>query len=231
VINVDELPVRRKSWTKIAAIPRARLGWEFSDCKEVTEKNIDMVKRWLSLVEKGSIIRADGAKSCGRGLLLVGMPGHGKTTLALTIIQEMMRTFSMGSFKVEEGSVLVKPCYFATFNDIINLKGLEISKETTDEQERLLLGIHGECKDDAYNIRVLIIDDVGKEHVAASGWHKSLLHHILRTRFNNGLPTIVTTNLPVDAWSAAYGEATGSFIHEAFATIDLESTRGDLRLR
>ena len=230
MINVDELPVRRKSWTKIAAIPRARLGWEFTDCTEVTEKNIDVVKRWLGLVEKGSIIRADGAKACGRGLLLVGMPGHGKTTLALTIIQEMMRKFSMDSFRVNEGSSLVKPCYFATYNSIIELRGSLISGGT-DEQERLFLGMHGECEDDAYNIRVLVIDDVGKEHVTASGWHKSLLHHILRTRFNNGLPTIVTTNLPIDAWSAAYGEATGSFIHEAFATIELESTRGDLRLR
>ena len=57
----------------------------------------------------------------------------------------------------------------------------------------------------------------------------TMLHHILRTRFNNGLPTIVTTNLPVKSWEAAYGGATESFINEAFATIELESIRGDLR--
>jgi DNA replication protein DnaC len=87
----------------------------------------------------------------------------------------------------------------------------------------------GESLDDAYNIRVLVVDDIGKEHMSASGWQKTLVHDILRSRFNNGLPTIVTTNLPVKSWSAAYGEATGSFIHEAFVTIELESIRGDLR--
>jgi DNA replication protein DnaC len=91
--------------------------------------------------------------------------------------------------------------------------------------------MHGECDDDAYNIRILVIDDVGKEHASGSGWQRTMLHHILRTRFNNGLPTIVTTNLALDAWNAAYGDATESFIREAFATIELASTQGDLRRR
>jgi DNA replication protein DnaC len=91
--------------------------------------------------------------------------------------------------------------------------------------------MHGECADDAYNIRVLVLDDVGKEHQSGSGWQRNMLHHILRTRFNNGLPTIVTTNLPVKTWESTYGGATESFIHEAFAVIELESIRGDLRKR
>jgi DNA replication protein DnaC len=229
MINVDELPKRRSSWIRIANIPRARLGWEFSDCTEVTKNDVELIKRWVAKVKDGDVIRADGNPLCGKGLLIVGEPGHGKTTLALTIVQEMLKTFAVEDFSVEENRVLVKPCYFATFNDIINLKGSQIGNDITDEQERLLLGMHGECADDAYNIRVLVIDDIGKEHTSASGWQRSLLHHILRTRFNNGLPTIVTTNLPVKSWETAYGDATGSFIHEAFATIELESIRGDLR--
>ena len=229
MFKVNELPVRRSSWIKSCAIPRARLGWEFDDCNAVSKKDIDLIKRWLSKIESGDIIRADGQQSCGKGLLLVGSPGHGKTTLALTIIQDIIKRFDMEPFKVTDGRVLVKPCYFMTYNSIIELRGTLI-EGGTDEQERLFLGLHGESVDDAYNVRVLVIDDIGKEHVTASGWHKTLLHHILRTRFNNGLPTIVTTNLPVSAWSSAYGDATGSFIHEAFVTIELESIKGDLRL-
>ena len=229
MINVNELPVRRKSWLAIANIPANRRGWELSDCKEVTNTDIKKIATWVNKVKSGEVIRAEGTSKCGVGLLLVGEPGHGKTTLALTILQTMLRTFSMDEFVVGDGRVLVKPCYFATYNDIIELKGKLISKDHTDEQERLFLGMHGECDDDAYNVRVLVIDDVGKEHVSGSGWNKNLLHHILRTRFNLGLPTIITTNLPVESWSAAYGEATGSFIHEAFVTIQLESIKGDLR--
>lgn len=225
----DELPVRRKSWISIANVPKARVGWELEDCTEVTKKDLDYVKLWIQRVKENKVIRAEGSPICGLGLLLVGKPGHGKTTLSLAIIQDMLRTFDMETFDVQESKTLVKPCYFATYNDIVNLQGTIISKDNTDEQERLFLGMHGICDDDAYNIRVLVVDDVGKEHVTASGWTKTMLHQLLRTRFNNGLPTIVTTNLPTESWEAAYGEATGSFIHEAFTTILLESTKGDLR--
>ena len=228
--TISELPVRRSSWIQIANVHRARIGWELDDCKDVTKGDMNVIKLWMNKVKEGKVIRADGQRTCGVGLLLVGQPGHGKTTLSLAIIQEMLSSFPLSAFATKTGSTLVKPCYFATFNDIIELRGA-LMGEHSDEQERLFLGMHGECADDAYNIRVLIIDDVGKEHTSASGWQSSMLHHVLRTRFNNGLPTIVTTNLPVKSWEATYGTATGSFIHEAFTTIELESINGDLRKR
>jgi len=228
MIPLNELPIRRSTWSRLANIPKARLGWEFSDCTDITEDDMSACKGWVRAVREGRVIRAEGFKSCGKGLLIVGKPGQGKTALALTIIQEMIRTFSFDTFAVKEGMSIVKPCYFITFSDIVALKGSLISNPM-DDQERLFLGIHGDCDDDAYNVRVLVIDDVGKEHTSASGWQSTLLHDILRSRFNNGLPTIVTTNLPVKSWETAYGDATGSFIHEAFATIELESIRGDLR--
>jgi DNA replication protein DnaC len=228
MINIEELPLRRKTWVKIASIPRARLGWDLSDCEAVTNSDKDLVKRWINKVKLGDVIRADGKKTCGKGLLLIGEPGHGKTTLSIAILQEMLATLPLESFSVADNKSLIRPAYFSTFNSIIDLKG-ELIGGGTDEQDRLFLGMHGDCDDDAYNIRVLVIDDVGKEHASGSGWQRTMLHHILRTRFNNGLPTIVTSNLPVKAWEGAYGGATESFINEAFTTIELESIRGDLR--
>ena len=228
MIQVANLPAGRRAWLQSAHIPRARIGWELSDCIDLTKGDLNTVNLWMKKVSAGKVIRADGQKICGNGLLIVGKPGHGKTTLALSIIQDMMRNNSPESFSLTTGKVLARPCYFATFNDIIEIKG-ELIGSPNDELERLFLGMHGECDDDAYNIRVLVIDDVGKEHSSGSGWQRTMLHHILRTRFNNGLPTIVTTNLPVEAWDSAYGDATGSFLQEAFTTIELESIRGDLR--
>ena len=226
MFNVKDLPIRRRTWVQTANIPRARLGWEFADCTEVTPEDVAKIQSWVEQVRKGNVIRADGRSSCGKGLLISGEPGNGKTTLAISIIQEMMRTFSLESFG---GSMtMVRPCYFATFNDVLELKGKTMGDPTPEEQ-LLFDGLLGESKDDAYNVRVLVVDDIGKEHMSASGWQKNMLHHLLRTRFNNGLPTVVTTNIKLDSWDSIYGTATESFALEAFSHLILRSIRGDLR--
>lgn len=228
MFNPKELKVRRRSWLKIASIPDARLGWALEDCVDTEPEQLDVVKRWVSAVESGKIIRAVGSKVCGRGLLLWGAPGRGKTTIALSIIQEMITKFPLESFSPSENKVLIRPCYFATFNDIIDLKG-SLMDDFDQDSDTLYNGILGECKDDAYNIRVLIIDDLGKEHASLSGWQKNLLHHVLRTRFNNGLPTIVTTNIELKDWAGLYGDATESFAREAFVYLPITVDKGDLR--
>lgn len=228
MFNTEDLKLRRRSWMKIASIPHNRLGWEFKDCTGVAKEDLDTVKEWIDTVEAGHVIRASGQTSCGMGLVLYGEPGHGKTTLSLVILQDMLRRFPLEAFSPLENKTLVRPCYFITFSSLLELRG-ELMEDPTDDQEQLFAGIMGECQDDAYNIRALVIDDVGKEHISDSGWQKTILHHVLRTRFNNGLPTIVTSNIPLEAWGSVYGPATESFSREAFIGIQLKSPKGDLR--
>ena len=226
MFKADELPLRRRTWLKLAAIPKNRSGWELSDCTEVSSEDLDVIREWIAAALDGSIIRAEGSRSCGQGLFLYGSPGHGKTTLALAILQEIIRTFSMESFAVVEGTTMARPAYFIQYSSLLDLKG-ETMGDPSADQLRLWEGILGECKEDTYNIRVLVIDDVGKEHVSGSQWHSAMLHHVLRTRFNNGLPTIITSNLK--DLKTTYGDATDSFIHEACLMLRLKSLNGDLR--
>jgi DNA replication protein DnaC len=228
MFKLEELKVRRRTWVQMANVPKARTGWTLDDCTDIEVKDINKIKKWLGTVESGKVIRAVGSKGCGKGLMFYGTPGHGKTTLALSTIQEIMSTFPLSAFDVTDGSPLIRPCYFITFNDVLNLKGA-LMDDPTDDQEVIYSGMLGECKNDAYNIRVLVIDDVGKEHSSLSGWQKNMLHHVLRTRFNNGLPTIVTTNVELGDWAGLYGDATESFAHEAFVYFGITSTSGDLR--
>lgn len=227
--KLTDLQLIRKSWVKVAGIPNARLGYLLSDCSDLTEPDLDTVKTWLKLVKSGGVIKAVGKPLCGNGLLIYGKPGIGKTTLSLSIIQELLTKFPLDCFVPSEGKILLKPCYFSTFNDVLDAKGRTMADEVTEEDTLLWEGLLGECKDDSYNIRVLVIDDVGKEHASLSGWQKNILHHVLRTRFNNGLPTIVTTNIARDNWDGLYGDATASFAKEAFTYLPLDPTRGDLR--
>jgi DNA replication protein DnaC len=227
MFNTADLKVRRRSWVQSAGIPKGRLGWTLDDCTDAPKEALKPIRGWLELALKGEYILKAGGAKCGRGMLFYGEPGRGKTTLALAVIQEMLTTFPIEAFAPAEGMVVVRPCYFTTFNGVLDLKG-RLFENPTDEEERLYQGMLGECRDDAYNIRVLVIDDVGKEHASLSGWQKNMLHHVLRTRFNAGLPTIVTSNIAKGDWAESYGEATGSFIKEAFLYIPVIGT-SDLR--
>ena len=227
MFELAKLPVRRRTWVQTAAIPKARLGWTLGDCTDAPEAALKPVRGWLKLALEGEYILKAGGAKCGRGILFYGEPGRGKTTLALAVIQEILTTFPIEAFVPQEGKVIVRPCYFSTFNGILDLKG-KLMDSPTEAEETLYAGILGECRDDAYNIRVLIIDDIGKEHTSLSGWQSNMLHHILRTRFNNGLPTIVTSNIEKQDWAVSYGEATGSFIKEAFVYVPVDGAK-DLR--
>lgn len=229
MFTLKEIKIRRRTWLQTANIPARHFGKVLADCQDAPEKALEGLRRWISAVADGKVVRTPGGPHCGRGVLLYGLPGRGKTTLALAAIQEMMTTLPLEAFAPSPNKVLVRPCYFATFNDILDLKGATMDSDANSPEHTLYDGLLGECTDDAYNVRVLVLDDVGKEHASLSGWQKNMLHHVLRTRFNNGLPTIVTTNISRDDWTVVYGDATGSFAKEAFAYIPIAKEHGDLR--
>ena len=81
------------------------------------------------------------------------------------------------------------------------------------------------------NTRVFILDDLGKEYRTASGWSENQFDALLRSRFNAGLPTIVTTNVPKQDWGKIYGEPMGSFVNEAFIPVVVSSSEGDRRTK
>lgn len=225
MFKLEDLKIRRNTWIRSAGIPKHLLGWELSDCVAIQPDDMRDVRSWLSNVSNGKVINAIGERSCGQGLGFFGAPGQGKTTFAVAILQEALRTFPLLVFPLND----VRPCYFITYASLLDLKG-EMMEDSVEESRVMLYdGIMGQCKDEHRNVKILVLDDVGREHTSGSGWNKNMLHHVLRSRFNAGLPTIVTSNIPLDHWPQWYGEATGSFAYEAFINIDLESAKGDLR--
>lgn len=229
MFKLAEVKIRRRTWLQTSNIPTRHFGKVLDDCQDAPKKALEDVRRWIGAVADGKVIRVPGGPLCGKGLLMYGLPGRGKTTVALAAIQEMMTTLSPEAFAPSPHKVLVRPCYFITFNDLLELKGATMNSDSDVSDDTLYNGILGDSKDDAYNVRVLVLDDVGKEHASLSGWQKNMLHHVLRTRFNHGLPTIVTTNISREDWVQVYGDATGSFAKEAFAYVPISQENRDLR--
>ena len=195
-----------------AQVPMKTLGMEFSDLDDSKAKTV--AESWVSTVQSGMVIKSPGSPSSGLGLLLVGEPGHGKTTMASVALQSLIRTMPFSSSVA--GIFLDYP------------KFLRLEKESCGDKEtkELMDQIYGDAK---YSIPLFVLDDLGKEYRTQNGWSENVFDALLRSRFNAGLPTIVTTNVPITKWRTTYGEAMESFVHEAFVSVVVESESGDRR--
>jgi len=120
MFNLSDVKLRRRAWIQVANIPGARLGWTLEDCNQIPHVDLEKITIWVTAVKNKTVIRKSNDRNCGRGLMFWGTPGHGKTTLALAIIQELMLNLSLDEFDVDAGKTLVRPCYFSTFNDMLN---------------------------------------------------------------------------------------------------------------
>jgi len=218
-----EAPSIRKQIVQ-CGLPMKTIGKEFSDLDPTPA--LESVKKWVARVINGEIIQKAGSPSCGLGIMLVGNPGHGKTTMASTALQSLIRGIPADVLGIP-GGYPKRIGGFMDYPKLLRLQKSQFSDE--DEATQILLdGIYGDS-DRMNNVRVFVLDDIGKEYRTASGWAENTFDALLRSRFNAGLPTIVTTNVPLENWGSVYGSAMGSFAMEAFIPIEVEAQQGDRR--
>lgn len=200
-----------------ANLPIKTLGKELSDLDN--DRAVDMVKSWMETVRSGMVIKSPGSPSSGLGIMLVGEPGHGKTTLASVALQELLRTMPFET--KQPGLFMDYPKFLRYEKDTWG-----IDDEAKEKNREFIRSIYGDGRN---SIELFILDDLGKEYRTSTGWAENTFDALLRSRFNAGLPTIVTTNVPMKSWGAVYGEPMGSFAHEAFIPIEVKSDKGDRR--
>jgi len=191
-----------------ASVPMKTIGKDFSDLDDSEAKTL--VQTWVSTVETGVVIKSPGSPLSGLGILLLGQPGHGKTTMASVALQRLIRGMQV-------------PGLFLDYPKFLRLQ--QESWKNDDLKEKMQ-EIYGDAK---HSLPLLVLDDLGKEHTTQSGWAENTFDAVLRSRFNAGLPTIITSNVPLNKWRSAYGESMESFAHEAFIEVKVESDKGDRR--
>jgi DNA replication protein DnaC len=209
-------------------IPRRFLGMEPKDFSNGFPEEID---QWISQVLEGNVIKKiGGLGTTGVGLLFDGVPGLGKTTHAVVAAMEFVRRLPEDNAKIAEVLSVkdeivgrsLHPIYYMTFPEFLSRKKALIEADSDSKKEiyREMEGLHGRAKEDHLNVRVLILDDLGKEY-KGGGFNDASFDEVLRSRYDKGLPTIITTNVARDKWALQYGEAMGSFAFEAFQKVTL----------
>ncbi|CAB4123899.1 DnaC DNA replication protein [uncultured Caudovirales phage] len=213
-------------------------GWTKERITESTGKFPVEIDEWLEDMLTGKVIRDPGGLgTVGVGLLFDGGPGEGKTTHAAVAAMEFVRRLpddeasarQILHTKVGEYGRALKVIQFLTFPEFLSLKKSAFDAEPDERRElhRVMEGLHGRAKEDWLNVRLLVVDDLGKE--AGSRYEDTSFDELLRARYDKGLPTIITTNYMREDWAVQYGEAMGSFAYEAFHRVRIQNK--DLRKR
>lgn len=140
-------------------------------------------------------------QTIGRGLIFSGSPGTGKTYAAVATALDIAAKYGRA----------VRPFYLSAAEFIETCHARMDLTSDSDEWWALT-----ETIDNAEHAGLLVLDDMGKEHRAQSGYSVSLVDSLLRKRHDNGRPTIITSNFRPHEWGAEYSKAMESFLVRAF---------------
>lgn len=161
-------------------------------------------------------------------LLLEGAPNRAKTMLAAALLNEYHDEISYNA----TGKDLMQlrqqklPVYFIQLAEFIdlNLRTFrlhdQVMKSLVAPDE--YLEIDQLLQDLKVRVKVLVIDDVGKEHHTATGFAEDAFDLLVRTRHNNGLTTIYTSNMPVQQWGSTYSDSMASIIKRSSTIVTFD---------
>lgn len=158
----------------------------------------DWAKRWGKYPTSGLEIGTER----GKGLWLYGPPDGGKTTMASIAAQHVS---SLG--------------WSTKFIYSANLHSLHL--QAMNDEEGLLSDAAG-CYENWDGWRLIVVDDIGKEHHTSSRYSEGLLDQLFRNRYSEGAPSIVTTNFSIEKVLEIYGPSMHSYIHEAFWLVGVQ---------
>lgn len=129
--------------------------------------------------------------------------GNGKTSTAAAVLNEFMLISWKASVKLK-ATIPQPPAYFLDVNSLQTLYNRftrqGVAQEVTEEASRKY---YAEM-DVAKNAPMLVADDIGVR--SATEAFRADLHEIINYRLIKGLPTIYTSNVPLDGMEQVFDE-------------------------
>jgi DNA replication protein DnaC len=188
-------------------IPRRMHDTRLADLRTAdgAPPELEVIAQWLDQLAEQQAVSEDfipvHPERYGQGLLLTGLPGRGKTTAAAAAACEVRRTG--------------KSVYFTRWADFVqqsrDVYG-RLAKDVSSPEE-LSRTLH--ALDRVRNSFLVVVDAVGEERVTDTGFGTELLESLLRDRYDDGKPTVVTSNLTSSQWTNRYSGPLRSFISQA----------------
>lgn len=201
---MDTILAAEHMWNT-AQIPMYLRGLGLQDCKEINDKTLVIAKEYAESFEQRYLptncpverFPRDRAR-IGVGMTISGPAGRGKTTVACAIATEI-------ALKYRE------TIFFIAAPDYLHAVFARHGQLVPDAERHALATVYHRTQHAA----LLILDDMGSEMIANSGSAQKEFSRLIRDRFSNARPTIITSNLGPTGWAESYGAATGSFLQQA----------------
>jgi DNA replication protein DnaC len=142
---------------------------------------------------------ADGARASARikSLYLWSeSPGTGKTTTASALLNEWLIRHYIGCLK-RGRQVLQRPAVFLDVNEWQTRFNLAVMTDDERDMERFKTELT-----QSMNVPFLVMDDIGVRDCSEK--FRGYLHAVINHRTANGLPTVYTSNLPIEEMAKVF---------------------------